>query len=87
MGLHVRTLRRRLAGEGVAYEGLVDEVRSTLAEELLKVTSLSLEEVAQRLGYSEPPAFTRAFRRWHGMPPSVYRAGLVQSLGSGCSKA
>lgn len=77
-GLHPRTLRRRLADEAVDYESLADEVRGALAGELLKATDLSMEEISERLGYSEPSAFTRAFKRWKNMPPSAYRQ-LLQS--------
>jgi AraC-like DNA-binding protein len=64
-----RTLHRRLAAEGTSYRGLLDEVRATLACELLK-SGLTVEETAHRLGYSETAAFTRAHVRWNGHPPS-----------------
>lgn len=67
-----RTLHRRLAGEGTSYRALLDEVRATLAGELLK-SGLTVEETAQRLGYSETAAFTRAHVRWNGHPPSRRR--------------
>ncbi len=77
LSLNPRTLRRRLATEGACYEGLVDEVRGALAEELLAGTDLSIEEIAARLGYSEPSAFTRAFKRWKAIAPRVYRQQVV----------
>ncbi len=67
-----RTLHRRLAGEGTSYRALLDEVRATLAGELLR-SGLTVEETAQRLGYSETAAFTRAHVRWNGHPPSRRR--------------
>ncbi len=67
-----RTLHRRLAAEGTSYRALLDEVRATLAGELLR-SGLTVEETAQRLGYSETPAFTRAHIRWNGHPPSARR--------------
>jgi AraC-like DNA-binding protein len=73
LGINVRTLRRRLAAEGTDFETLVEEVRRTLAEELLKTTDLSVEEIAERLGYSEPSCFTRAFKRWNELAPRQYR--------------
>ena len=69
-----RTLHRRLALEGTSFRGLLDEVRATLAGELLK-SGLTVEETAKRLGYSETAAFTRAHIRWSGRPPSVHRRG------------
>lgn len=67
-----RTLHRRLAAEGTSYRALLDEVRATLAAELLR-SGLTVEETARRLGYSETAAFTRAHTRWNGAPPGRYR--------------
>lgn len=68
-----RSLRRRLEQEGTSFRALVDEVRQTLAEELLTTADLKLEEVAQRLGYAEPASLIHAFKRWKGMTPHAYR--------------
>lgn len=73
LALEPRTLRRRLAEEGTIYSELVDEVRGGLAEALLVGTDLSVEEIASRLGYSEPSAFSRAFKRWRSLSPRDYR--------------
>lgn len=64
-----RTLHRKLAAESTSYRTLVDEVRATLAAELL-ASGLTVEETARRLGYSEAAAFTHAHTRWTGHPPS-----------------
>jgi AraC-like DNA-binding protein len=68
-----RSLRRRLEQEGTSFRALVDEVRQTLAEELLTTADLKLEEVAQRLGYAESASLIHAFKRWKGMTPNAYR--------------
>ncbi|WP_366919207.1 AraC family transcriptional regulator [Burkholderia oklahomensis] len=73
LGVSVRTLRRRLADEGTDYETVVDEIREALAEELLATTTLTVAEISERLGYSEPSAFARAFRRWKAMSPNEFR--------------
>jgi AraC-like DNA-binding protein len=70
-----RTLRRRLLDEGTSYKALADEVRETLAEELLSAAQLSVEQIAERLGYAEPASFIHAFKRWKGRPPHRYRLG------------
>lgn len=70
MHIGERTLHRRLAREGTSYRALLDEVRETLARELLR-NGFSVKEVSDRLGYSEPAAFTHAYTRWHGVPPST----------------
>lgn len=66
--INERTLHRRLAAEGTSYRALLDEVRATLAAELLN-SGLTVGETARRLGYSETAAFTRAHTRWNGCPP------------------
>ncbi len=71
--LSARSLRRRLDEEGTSYRALVDEVRHTLAEELLLSAHMKLAEIAERLGYTEPAAFISAFKRWKGMSPSAFR--------------
>jgi AraC-like DNA-binding protein len=70
-----RTLRRRLLEEGTSYTALTEEVRETLAEELLTAANLSVEQIAERLGYSEAASFIHAFKRWKGLPPHQYRLG------------
>jgi len=69
-----RTLRRKLADEGVSFRGLLDEIRERLAEELLVAGGLSVAEVAERLGYLEVSSFSQAFRRWKGVGPRAFRA-------------
>lgn len=68
-----RTLRRRLAAEGTSFRALRAEIHQTLAIELLGTVGLTVAQVAQRLGYADPAAFTHAFTRWTGTPPSAYR--------------
>jgi AraC-like DNA-binding protein len=79
--LHVdpRTLRRRLAREGTSYRALADEVRETLAVELLTTAGLTVDEVAGRLGYSEAAALAHAFKRWKGVPPRAYARGVISA--------
>jgi AraC-like DNA-binding protein len=72
LGLHVRTLERRLDAWGVPYKALLDQVRWTRALELLRTGQSSMIDVALRLGYSDNAHFTRAFRRWTGMSPRQY---------------
>ncbi|WP_068826051.1 AraC family transcriptional regulator [Pseudomonas sp. BMS12] len=68
-----RTLRRRLEAEGSNFRLLLEEVRQTLAEELLGTGGLSLEEIAERLGYGEVSNFIHAFKRWKGVAPRQYQ--------------
>ncbi len=71
--LSPRTLFRRLNDEGTSYRALVEEVRETLAEELLCTAGMTTEQISYRLGYAEPACFVRAFRRWKGTTPHAYR--------------
>ena len=68
-----RTLRRKLAQEDTSFQELTTEVRSTLAKELLLSGKFSIDQVAERLGYSDSAAFHHAFKRWTGKSPSSYR--------------
>ena len=73
MHLSTRTLKRRLAVLGVTYSDLLEEQRREKALLLLRSPSLSLDQVAELLGYSDPSNFRRAFRRWTGVSPAAYR--------------
>ncbi|MBY6144768.1 AraC family transcriptional regulator [Mameliella alba] len=70
LGMSERTLRRTLATEETCYHDIRDEVRRSMALALLKRSGLSLSDVAFSLGYSDQTAFSRAFSRWYGEPPS-----------------
>ena len=71
LGLSERTLRRRLAEDGTGFRALLDEVRISLAEKLLATGSLSVTEVAHRLGYAEAASVIHAHRRWHSTTPTA----------------
>jgi AraC-like DNA-binding protein len=74
-GMTRRTLQRRLAAEGIAFSDLLDATRADLAMRLLTEGAAPLAEVASRLGYANPPALTRAVRRWTGATPRMLRDG------------
>jgi len=76
LGISVRSLRRRLDEEGVSYTGLLNEARATLAKRMLDDPHRSIHETAYAMGFSDPSAFHRAFKRWTGMTPSQYRHSL-----------
>lgn len=72
LGASPRTVRRRLAAESTTYQALLDAVRRELGLRYLD-ESLTVEEVAYALGFSDPSAFRRAFRRWTGRTVAQHR--------------
>ncbi len=67
-----RTLQRRLQERGTTFKRLLTEVRTDLAAQYLREGRHNLSEISFLLGFSELSAFSRAFKRWHGRPPSDY---------------
>jgi AraC-like DNA-binding protein len=81
MGLHTRTLQRRLDQQGSRFEEIIDRVRRERAAELLPHSVLPLSQVGQLLGYSEQSSFTRACHRWFGRTPEALRAAARPAQG------
>lgn len=75
LGFSRSTLHRRLKAEGVQYEAIVDDLRRRMALDYLGSRKVSVNEAAYLTGFSDPSAFSRAFRRWTGTSPGRYRAG------------
>jgi AraC-like DNA-binding protein len=73
LGMHPRTLQRRLRGEGENFEAIKDEVRRDAAVRYLRQTRLPLKTVAGLLGYSELSVLYRSCQRWFGLSPSAVR--------------
>lgn len=71
--LSERSLRRRLQDEGTSFRQIQQDLRRELAAQYLADASLSLEYIAERLGYSEPANFCHAFRGWSGETPGQAR--------------
>jgi len=70
-----RTLIRKLKTEGTSYQELLDGVRQELAAWYLLETKVTVEQIAERLGYQDTSNFSRTFRRWFGVPPHDMRSG------------
>jgi AraC-like DNA-binding protein len=76
LGLSRQTLFRRLKAEGVTFELVLDELRHTMALEYLSGKRVSVNQTAYLVGFSDPAAFSRAFKRWTGSSPRMmYRKG------------
>jgi AraC-like DNA-binding protein len=74
LGMHERTLGRRLQSTGTTFQELLVSTRAEMARQLLQNTRLSVARVAAALGFSDATAFTRAFRAWSGVTPSAFRS-------------
>ncbi len=71
--LHPRVLQQRLSQRGTGFQRLLDETRSKIARQYLQHTKMSLTDIALNLGFAELAVFSRAFKRWMGMSPSIWR--------------
>lgn len=72
-----QTLYRQLKAEGVTFEQVLDELRHKLAMHFLSGRKVSVNETAYLVGFSDPAAFSRAFKRWTGASPSAARAARM----------
>jgi AraC-like DNA-binding protein len=78
MGLHPRTLERRLADEGQTFRVQRDQMCMAVARELLELTEIPVGEISAILGFSAPSVLTTMFRRMSGKTPSAWRATLAR---------
>jgi AraC-like DNA-binding protein len=83
LGIHPRTLTRRLRAEGATFSNILDESRYELARQLLRDTRLLITEIAVDLGYAESASFNHAFRRWSGITASAWRSAQKSRSRSG----
>jgi len=75
LNMSARTLRRRLEREGTSYQRIKDNARRDAAIDLLKSGRMTVSEVAERVGFSDPSAFHRSFKKWTGESPGSFRPG------------
>jgi len=73
LNMSTRTLQRRLRDEGASYTMILDDTRRELAQRLTEDKKMTLSEISYLLGFSEVSSFSRSFRRWTGLSPTVYR--------------
>lgn len=77
LGLSVSTLRRALEQEGTPFLAIKDGIRRDRAIHYLTHSGLGMSDIATELGYAEPSAFHRAFKKWTGVSPGDYRDGTA----------
>lgn len=80
LGLSLSTLKRRLADESTSFQQILDKLRQDVAVNMLKQAQSSITEISFFLGFSTPSAFHRAFKRWTGNTPELYRKHSLQEL-------
>jgi len=73
-----RTLKRQLSAHGTSFQQILDELRRDCAVDLLESRAMTIEHIAERLGYSDASNFNRAFQRWLGMSPRAFRERHVR---------
>jgi AraC-like DNA-binding protein len=71
--VHERTLHRKLRAAGTSFRSELDQARYAVGEQMLLATDLPVSEVAASLGYANSSGFIRAFQRWTGASPSLWR--------------
>ncbi|MDH5721389.1 MAG: AraC family transcriptional regulator [Spirochaetia bacterium] len=69
----VRTLQLKLKEENTSFQQIVDEIRRQIAISHLKSNTASIKEISYLLGFSEPAAFQKAFKKWSGQAPGRFR--------------
>ena len=78
LGIHPRTLQRRLREEGTSFEAIKDTVRRDTALHYLRERRLPLVHVAQALGYAEVSTLSRSCHRWFAASPRQLRKNLTE---------
>ena len=76
LNMSQRSLQRKLQERHTSYRTLLEETRRDLANRYMEDTRYRISEITYLLGFSDPSNFTRAFRRWKGVSPTVYRNAI-----------
>ncbi|AXT26528.1 AraC family transcriptional regulator [Ruegeria sp. AD91A] len=87
LGMSLRTFSRRLKDEGTSYRDIVDDLRCDLAQTFI-TNGMTLSEISYALGYADQAAFSTAFKRWTGQPPSAFKTRVehpIRTAGQGSS--
>jgi AraC-like DNA-binding protein len=79
LALSERSLRRRLGEEGWSYSAVLQENQLLLAQQLLGDPTRSIQQIGSDVGFTSTTAFHRAFKRWTGESPAVFRSSRLSS--------
>jgi AraC-like DNA-binding protein len=80
LGMSTRSLNRRLQERSTSYKRIMNEVRSDLSIRYLENTNLSIDQIADLVGFSETTTFRKAFKTWTGISPSKHRKSEIRHL-------
>ena len=73
-----QTLLRRLKDENTSYQEIKDSIRNDASVYYLSQPELTIDEIAMLMGFSEASSFHRAFKKWTGKTPAVYRQDILE---------
>jgi AraC-like DNA-binding protein len=73
LGMHARTLERKLSAEGAGFRAILEQVRRDAAYRFLTESTLPITQIAGLIGFREPAVLTRSCRRWFGCTPRHVR--------------
>ncbi|WP_298846298.1 AraC family transcriptional regulator [uncultured Ruegeria sp.] len=79
LGMSLRTFSRRLKDEGTSFRDIVDDLRCDLAQTFI-TNGMTLSEISFSLGYADQAAFSTAFKRWTGQPPSAFKTRVTHPI-------
>lgn len=78
LNLSERSLQRKLHQHGTSFRNVLEDVRRQAAEQYIRNPDMRMSDIAFLLGFSEQSAFSRAFKKWLGLPPLKYRERLLR---------
>lgn len=81
LNMTTRTLRRHLLAEDMTFSDILDDVRRSLTMEYFRSTSLSIDDIARLVGFTDTANFRRAFKRWTGQNPGAVRRDAKMPCG------
>jgi AraC-like DNA-binding protein len=79
LNMSASTLHRRLKEAGTSFNELLEKERIRRSTQLVLGTQLPLADISELLGFSESSAFSKAFKRWHGESPQIFRQRNIQN--------
>ena len=80
LDIPIRTLRRKLQEEQTSFRDILDQLRAEVATKYLRDTKMTIDDIADALGFSETANFRHAFRRWNQTSPLEFRRRMSEDV-------